>query len=158
MTKKVTISGAPRKYDPIELSDRQAEYHAAYKHTDQCYQVVRGSIPFELLTKVIAHHEKGYKLSSKYPVNFDLMSYSIRMEKPEHLQQVDLKEIDERIKLEYIAELEAEREEYRELLTQQLLQSAEAKEKKKEEEKKAKLLLEIQKEVNDTFAPLVIPE
>jgi hypothetical protein len=158
MTKKVTISGTPRKYDPIELSERQAGFHAVYKQTDQCYQVVHGSIPFELLTKVIAHHDKGYKLSPKYPVSFDPMSYSIRMEKPDHLQQVDLKEIDERIKLEYIAELEAEIHHFRHQVAQQLVDADAAKEQKKQDQLKAKRLVEIESEVNSLFKDLIVPD
>ncbi|MNJ02789.1 hypothetical protein D3C73_1628700 [compost metagenome] len=54
-------------------------------------------------------------------------------------------------------ELEAEREKYRQLLTEQLLQKAELAEAKKIADKKAKMLSEIQKEVDAVFTELVIP-
>ncbi|EJN22038.1 hypothetical protein PMI36_03321 [Pseudomonas sp. GM79] len=157
MNTKVSIKGFPRQFDEQELKQRQAGYHSAYKLTDQCYEIVRGAIPFEMLSNVIAHHELGYKLTSKYPASFDLMSYSIRMEKPLHLQQEDLKAIDEREKKKYIEELQQEREHYRELLTQQLLDAAKAKETKKVEDARLKRLADIEKEVSDLFGELVIP-
>ncbi|MNN90226.1 hypothetical protein D3C81_2081410 [compost metagenome] len=54
-------------------------------------------------------------------------------------------------------ELEVEREEYRELLTQQLIQKADLAEAKKVADKRAKMLSEIQKEVDAVFTELVIP-
>lgn len=155
----ITISGMPRKFDQAELEQRQHSYHAAYKQTDQCYEVVRGSIPFEILTNVINHHEQGYKLTSKYPASFDQMSYSVRMEKPNDLQLVDLGAINERVKQEYIGELQKELTEYRELLTKQLLEKAERVEQQKLTAKRAKLLAEVEKEVNGVFSEqLVVPD
>ncbi|NSX08771.1 hypothetical protein HTX81_09300 [Pseudomonas lini] len=158
MSTKISIKGFPRQFDEQELKQRQQGYHSAYKLTDQSHERVHGQIPFDFLTNVIAHHEMGYKLSSKYPASFDLMSYSIRMEKPEHLQQEDLTEIDEKIKQQYIEELRQERENYRERLTQQLLDAAEAKETKKIEDARLKRLADIEKEVTDLFGELVIPD
>lgn len=155
----ITITGMPRKFDQAELEHRQQYYHAAYKQTDQCYEVVRGSIPFEILTNVIYHHEQGYKLTSKYPASFDQMSYSVRMEKPNDLQLVDLEAINERVKQEYIGELQKELTEYRELLTKQLLEKAERVEQQKLAAKRAKLLAEVEKEVNGVFSEqLVVPD
>lgn len=155
----ITISGMPRKFDQAELEHRQQDYHAAYKQTDQCYEVVRGSIPFEILTNVINHHEQGYKLTSKYPASFDQMSYSVRMEKPNDLQLVDLEAINERVKQEYIGELQKELTEYRELLTKQSLEKAERVEQQKLAAKRAKLLAEVEKEVNGVFSEqLVVPD
>ena len=155
----ISISGTPRKFDSAELERRQQGYHAAYKQTDQCHEVVRGSIPLEILTNVISHHEQGYKLTSKYPAAFDQMSYTVRMEKPEHLQLLDLEAINERVKQEYIVELQEELTKYRALLTRQLLEKAERAEQQKLEAKRAKLLAEVAAEVNGVFSEqLVVPE
>ncbi|MNO09679.1 hypothetical protein D3C81_2330190 [compost metagenome] len=55
-----------------------------------------------------------------------------------------------------MAELQAELTEYRELLTQQLLEKAQLAEQKKLDDKKAKLLAEVQKEVNNVFGEQVV--
>jgi hypothetical protein len=157
MSNKIKISGTPRKFDQAELEQRQQGYHNVYRNTDQCCTVVRGDIPYLFLTKVIEMSEQGYTLTGRYPISFD-RSLHCNMIKPESVQAIDIEAINERIKQEYIAELESERAEYRELLTAQLLQSAQLKEQKKEEEKQAKLLKEIEKEVSATFGELVIPE
>jgi hypothetical protein len=157
MTDKISIKGTPRKFDQAELEQRQQGYHNVYRNTDQCCTVVRGDIPYQFLAKVIEMSEQGYTLTGRYPISFD-RSLNCNMIKPEHVQATDLEAINERVKQEYIAELESERAEYRELLTTQLLQSAQLKEQRKEEDKKAKLLAEIEKEVTATFGDLVIPE
>lgn len=158
MTNKITIKGVPRKFDQAELEQRQQGYHNVYRNTDQCCTVVRADIAYDFLAKVIEMSAQGYILTHKYPISTQYESYHAHMVKPESVQAADIVAINERVKQEYIAELESERAEYRELLTAQLLQAAALKEQKKEEEKKAKLLAEIEREVADTFGDLVIPE
>ncbi|MNE99779.1 hypothetical protein D3C80_1985040 [compost metagenome] len=85
------------------------------------------------------------------------MSYHAHMKKPSQIVHADLEALDEEVKQRYIADLELQREEYKQLLTQQLLQAADLKEQKKEDDRKAKLLKEIEKEVSDTFGELVVP-
>lgn len=153
---KIAIKGMPRKFDATELKLRQEGYHRAYTQTDQCTELVRADLPHTFLAKVVEFHNKDYTLS-KYPINMESLNYTCRMIKPETLQAEDLARIDDKIKQEYIAELEAEREQYRQLLTRQLLQAAEVKETEKVERAKAKLLSEIQKEVDATFADLAVP-
>ncbi|MNR26057.1 hypothetical protein D3C85_1432440 [compost metagenome] len=80
------------------------------------------------------------------------------MRKPDHLIQADLEVIDAQTKQSYVAWLESEHERYRQLLKDQLIQAAELKEAKRIADKQAKLLLDIEKQVADTFAPLVIPD
>lgn len=153
---KITISGTPRNYDEAELKKRQEGYHAVYKQTDQCTELVKAELPHDFLAKVVEFCNKGYVLS-KYPINMEMLNYFARMVKPENLQIEDLARIDGKIKQEYIAELETEREQYRQLLTQQLLQAAEAREAKKIDDAKKKRMLEIEKEVNDVFSKLELP-
>ncbi|MNG14236.1 hypothetical protein D3C84_979730 [compost metagenome] len=66
--------------------------------------------------------------------------------------------IDAQTKQSYVAWLESERDSYKQQLTAQLLQTAREKERNREEAKQAKLLADIQAEVDATFAELVIPD
>lgn len=156
--KLITISGTAPKYDEAVLKLQQAARHNQYHLTSESSEIARGTIAFEFLTNVIKLAGQGYELHDKYPVQTDPMSYQAYMRKPDSIQQVEKQALDAQVKLDYIADLEREREEYKAKLTAQLLQAAELKEQKKEEDKKAKLLKEIQAEVDATFAPLSIPK
>ncbi|MNG19010.1 hypothetical protein D3C85_1104620 [compost metagenome] len=79
------------------------------------------------------------------------------MLKPADVQAADVQALDEEEKQKYIADLEREREECRKLVTAQLLQKAELAEAKKVADKQAKLLADVQKEVNELFGELVVP-
>lgn len=155
---RISIKGVPRKYDANELLKRQQGFHVMYRSTDQNCEMVRGELPYLFLAKVIEKNTQGFTLTDRYPMSMSNMNYHAHMIKPEQLQQADLAIIDERVKAEYISELEAEREHYRQQLTQQLLQAAETKEAKKVADQKAKLLASIQAEVDSVFTDLVVPE
>lgn len=159
MTAKKTnsIQGFPSKYDESELKKIQEGYHHQYHNTDMCYQLVRGPIPHDLLASVVEHHDLGYRITAKYPVSFDVMSYSCQMLKPLNVQEEDLKVIDERVKQEYIAKLQKELEDYRQKLTQQLIEADEEKEFKRLAAAKAKRLADIEAEVDNVFKSVVIP-
>ncbi len=157
MTTKVSIKGTAPKFDAAILMQRQEARHIVYDQTDECTALVRGEIPVQFLTNVIDHHVKGYTLSMKYPPSFGSGSYWCRMEKPERIKIDERQALDAQVKLEYIAWLENEHDRYKKMLTEQLLQAAEAKEKQKEEAKRTKLLSEIEKEVLGTFGDLGIP-
>jgi hypothetical protein len=154
---KITITGTPRKFDETELLQRQQGFHNVYRSTDQCCTSVRAEIAYDFLAKVIDMSSNGYILTNKYPVTATPMSYHVHMVKPDSAQTAEMAVIDERVKVEYIAELEAEYEEFRQQLTQQLLEASEAKEQKRLEAVQAKRLADIEKEVNDVFAGLVVP-
>jgi hypothetical protein len=156
MTTKVTIHGVPRKFDQTELEQRQQGFHTMYKATDQCCTMVHGEIAFDFLTKVVKLSGEGYVLTNKYPISTAPMSYHAHMIKPESHQLAELEVINERVKQEYISELQTELEEYRLLLTQQLLEKAKLAEQKKVDDKKAKLLSEVDKEVSNVFAEYVV--
>jgi hypothetical protein len=158
MTTKITIHGTAPEFDQAELERRQAGYHAMYKQTSQCMELVRANIPYEFLVAITEKSKLGYMISSKQPITIQPLDYSAYLIKPLEIQQVDLEAIDARVRLEYITDLEREREEYRQLLTTQLLQAAALKEQKKLEDKQAKLFAEIQREVNDVFGEFVVPD
>ncbi|MCF7540224.1 hypothetical protein [Pseudomonas petrae] len=153
----ISIKGTCPQFNEEELKQRQQGFHNVYLNTDQCCTLVRGVIPFELLTNVINMASQGYTLTAKYPFSMDPLNYQCRMLKPAHMQEADLVALDEEIKQKYITEVEAKRAAFKELLKQQLLQKAESDEQKKANDKKAKLLADIEKQVEETFAPLVIP-
>jgi len=153
-----SIKGAPRKFDQSELEQRQASYRNMYKNTMECKEVLRAELPHRFLQAVIEKAEQGYVLDGKLPVKIEPLNYQAYFIKPLKQQAADIEVMLVKVKEDYIADLEREREEYKVKLTAQLLKSAELKEQKKEEEKKAKLLKEIQAEVDATFAPLSIPE
>ncbi|WP_445177707.1 hypothetical protein [Pseudomonas sp. McL0111] len=156
---RISIKGVPRKYDANELLQRQQGFHAMYRSTDQNCEMVRGELPYLFLTKVIEKVGEGYILTDRYPLTMSNMNYHCHMTKPQHLQTADLAIIDEKVKQDYIVELEAELVEYRKLLTQQLLEKAELAEQKKISDKRAKLLADVEREVSDVFGEqLVVPD
>lgn len=155
---RITVKGVPPKFEESVLKLRCEARHYVYDQTDECTVLVRGEIPIQFLSKVIDHHTKGYTLCLKYPVSTGPGSYSCRMEKPDSIKTSERQALDHQVKLDYIAWLESEHERYKQLLTAQLLQASELKEAEKIEKAKAKLLADIQKEVDATFSGLVIPE
>jgi uncharacterized protein YqgQ len=154
---RITVQGAPKKYDADELLKRQRGYHLMYSTTDQCCEMIYSELPYLFLTKIIDKHEQGYTLTSKYPISTDTLNYHAHMVKPANLQTLDLQAIDERVKAEYIIELEADLAKYKELLRLQLLEKAELAEQEKLDLKRAKLLKEVEQEVNDAFGTLIVP-
>lgn len=154
---KITIQGTAPQFNAQTLKQRQAARHNQYHLTSESFGVARGEIAFEFLTNVIELVNQGYKLSDKYPVATDPRSYHCHMRKPDAIQTADLKALDEEVKQKYITDLELERERYRQLVTAQLLQKAELSEAKKVADKQAKLLADVQKEVNELFGELVVP-
>ncbi|PKH24200.1 hypothetical protein BI292_13630 [Pseudomonas sp. 43NM1] len=158
MTDKITIKGAPPKFEESVLKLRCKARHNVYDQTDECTVLVRGEIAIQFLSNVIDHHTKGYTLCLKYPVLTRSGSYSCRMEKPDSIKISERQALDHQVKLDYVADLERSREEYRAKLTSQLLQTRERQEAKKAADKQAKVLAEIQSEVAATFGELIVPE
>ena len=155
---RITIAGAPPKYDEHQLKQHQSERHAEYHSSTESHILVDGALPFDFITKLINLANEGYQLSNKFPINFGQLSHHAFMRKPKELQALDLQAIDAQVKQSYVAWLESERESYKQQLTAQLIQIAQAKERKREEAKQAKLLADIAAEVDATFVPLVIPD
>ena len=158
MTDKIKIKGVPPKFEESVLKLRCEARHNVYDQTDESTVLVRGEIPTQFLSNVIDHHTKGYTLCLKYPVSTAPGSYSCRMEKPDSIKISERQALDHQVKLDYVADLEREREEYRVKLTSQLLQTRERQEAKKAADKQAKVLAEIAQEVAATFGELIVPE
>lgn len=154
---KITVKGVPPKWDDAEFEARVDGWINVYRGTTQCMELVRSPLPHDFLELVASKVSEGYTVARSQGVTHEALNHSCWMVKPEASQQKDIDDIRIRVKAEYVGFLQAERKRYQDLLTAQLLQTAEAKEQKKEEEKKAKLLREIENEVADAFAPLSIP-
>ena len=152
----ISIKGVPSKFDQSQLERRQTGFQHMYRNTDQCCTLVRGDIAYDFLTKIIDMSNEGYILTNKYPISTAPMSYHAHMIKPEPIAQTDLEAINERVKQEYVTELQTELTEYRNLLTRQLLEKAELAEQKRIADKRAKLLADVQKEVSVVFGEYVV--
>lgn len=158
MTNKISIKGSAPQFDEQELKQHITARHAEYHGSQESHVHVRTQFLYDMITKVIELTSEGYSLSKQYPITSGELQYDCFMRKPAQLVAEELTIIDAQTKQSYVVWLESERESYKQQLTAQLLQAAALKEQKREEEKRAKLLREIEKEVSDTFAPLVIPE
>jgi len=158
MTDKITIKGTAPKFDEQALRQLQKGYHNVYNNTDQRCTVVRDKLAYSFLAKVVEMSTGGYVLTPNYPISTSPADYSVFMIKPEHIQAQDLIAIDAKVKQEYIAKLEVERQEYRDRLTAQLVQAAALKEQKKIEDAHKKRTTDIEKEVNELFGELIVPE
>ena len=146
------------KFDDQILKQLQQGYHHMYRNTDQRCTVVRDKLAYSFLAKVVEMSTEGYVLTPNYPISTSPADYSVFMVKPDHIQAADLIAIDAKVKQEYIEKLEREREDFKLKLTAQLLQAAKLREQKKIEDAHKKRMADIEKEVNDTFGDLVIPE
>ena len=156
-TDKIVIKGAPAKFDPSELERRQQQHKFAYQQTQQCCEMVRGAIPQLFLQAVSDKIAEGYSFS-KYPISMEPLNYSAQLVKPPAMQEVDIATINNEVRDDYKAELEASHAKYQSLLLEQLLQAEEQKQAKAAASAKGKLLARLQKEVADCYAPLVFPE
>jgi len=80
------------------------------------------------------------------------------MTKPEALQAKDKEELKVKVKEEYVDHLQIQLDEYKTKLTQQLIEAAEDRERRTLERAKAKRLADAEKEAQEYFGDLVIPE
>jgi hypothetical protein len=158
MTNKISIKGSAPQFDEQELKQHIAARHAEYHGSQESHVHVRSQFLYDMIIKVVELTAEGYILSKQYPLNCAQLQYDCFMRKPDQMIAEELTIIDAQTKQSYVAWLESERESYKQQLTTQLIQTAQDKERKREEAKQAKLLADIQAEVDATFSPLVIPE
>ena len=158
MTNKISIKGSAPQFDERELKQHIAARHAEYHGSQESHVHVRSQFLYDMIIKVVELTAEGYSLSKQYPLTSAQLQYDCFMRKPDKIIAEELTIIDAQTKQSYVAWLESERESYKQQLTDQLIQTAQEKERKREEAKQAKLLADIQAEVDATFAPLVIPD
>jgi len=158
MTDKIKISGVPAKWSDEEFNRRVDGWVRVYRGTEESMTMVRASLGHEFLQAVIDHAQKGYTISPSKRIMHAPLDYSVFMIKPVEQQQVDIDRIKAEQKQKYVADLEAERARYQEQLRQQLIQAQEDKDRRAAEQAKAKQLAAIEKQVQECYAPLEIPE
>ena len=154
---KITIQGTAPKYDPSRLDALVASAKHKYMNSPQNCIVVRSDTARDFIQLVAEKLNQGYAFSP-YPLNLGPLNFNCHLIKSPAHQETDLIQLEVDVKAEYVEFLEAERVLYKDLLLQQLLQAEELKKLKEAETAKAKLLTKLQKEVDETFAPLQVPE
>lgn len=154
----ITISGVPKKFSAIELEQRQSGWHKVYHETSQSCERVRAETGHELLQKVIDMSAQGYTVATHLPISADYLSFIAYLVKPKAVQDQDIAKINTQIKTDYIAELQSDLDVYKQLLVAQLVQKAETREAQKVEAARAKVLEAAQKEAEEAFGSLVVPE
>lgn len=157
-TKKIQVHGVPPAWSDSEFESRVESWVNVYHNTSQCMVNVTSALPHDFLEVVSAKTAEGYSIARNQRVSFEPLSYSCWMIKPKEMQQIDIAELRVTEKVKYVSFLESEHARYQDMVRQQLIQSAELKEQKKVEDAKARRLAEIDKEVNELFTPLVVPE
>ncbi|CAM3052658.1 hypothetical protein [Pseudomonas plecoglossicida] len=161
MSKKLSstsIKGTPPAWSDAEYQRRLGIELHAYKHTAASRERVTAALEQPWLNDVIAKAQAGYVVCDRYPVVHEQLSHTVYMIKPESVQAADIGLIKERVKKEYIEHLQSELNRYKAALAQQLMEAAEAKERQRREAAAAKRLADAEKEANDCFGDLVIPD
>ncbi|WP_323160813.1 hypothetical protein [Pseudomonas fluorescens] len=154
---KIVVSGTPPKWNDAEFEARVDGWVNVYRGTTQCMELVRSPLPHDFLESVASKVAEGYTVARNQGVTHEALNHSCWMIKPDEKQKRDIDDIRIRVKTQYVEFLEGEYVRYQDLLRQQLIQAAEAKEQKKIDDARNKRMLEIDKEVSNTFSPLVIP-
>lgn len=156
--KKITISGTPPKFDEVEYQRRiDLELHK-YHNTTDCMVHVTNPLPHEFLELVAEKVSEGYKVARNQRVTTESLYYSCYMLKPEVEQALDIEAIHAKVKASYVAWLQSEHTRYQDLLREQLKQAALAKELKAQFDKEQKQNAAIEREVQECYKPLVIPD
>lgn len=161
MSKKLsttTITGTPPQWDDAEYNRRLEIQLHCYHNTAQSREIVVAPLEHDWLDLVIAKLADGYTVCKKYPISHDQLHHQLYMKKPVDQQTVDITDIKEQVKVEYVSWLQAELVEYKAKLTQQLLEAKIAKERQAQEAKDAKRLADAQREADECFGELVIPD
>lgn len=154
---KIVIKGVPPAWNDTEFETRVDGWVNVYRGTTQCMENVRSPLPHDFLELIALKVAEGYTVARNQAITNEALNYACWMIKPLLHQQKDIDDIRIRVKAEYVEFLQAEHVRYQDLLRQQLIQAAEAKEQKKIDDARNKRMLEIDKEVSDTYSPLVIP-
>lgn len=154
---KIVVNGVPPKWSDAEFETRVEGWIKVYKGTTQCMEVVRAPLPHDFLELVASKVSEGYTVSRNHSVVIAQLDHQCWMVKPLTHQQKDIDDIRVRIKSEYVEFLQVEHVRYQDLVRQQLIQAAAAKEQKRIDDAYKKRMSEVEKEVLNTFSPLVIP-
>ncbi|WP_345956285.1 hypothetical protein Q9323_14735 [Pseudomonas fulva] len=152
------IHGTPPAWDDTEFNRRLRLAIHAYENTRECTVMVSHALEHEWLKLIAQNAADGYTLDRRWPIYHGELSNSVPMGKPEALQVKDKEQIKEKVKEEYVQHLQSQLDEFKEKLTQQLIEAAEEKERRALDQAKAKRIADAEKEANACFGSLVIPD
>lgn len=158
MTKenKTTIQGAPREYNDQELKQLQEARQHLYKSFEN-RERAHCEFAYDFIITIHKKLNEGYTLERRSPMSLNPLSNTAELTLPEIIQEQAIVKLNEQVKQEYIADLQNERDQYKQLLIQQLLEVEEEKERKRQEQAKAKKLAEFEKQAEECFGELKIP-
>lgn len=156
MTTKTKISGVPAEYDANKLQALQAQARAVYAIRG-AKEDVKAELPLHLITELHDKLSNGYTIDDKCYLNFSPLNLLCQLYKPADVQEKEMALIDEQVKQKYISDLEAERELFKQLLIQQLMEAEEERERKRQEQARAKKLKEFEDQANECFGELKVP-
>lgn len=155
---KTVIAGVPRDFDQAVLDARIQQWSTMYGQTSHSCEQVRGESSRAFLQSVADKLALGFTLDNGLPISFEYPVFVAWVTKPQAEQEADLVIQAEKLKSEYITELEQERQQYRTLLIQQLKEKDDLKEAQAAEKAAAKRLSEYERLASDCFKELVIPD
>lgn len=155
---KIKIQGVPPAWDDQEYLRRlDMELHA-YHHTAASLEMIRAPLEHNFLNLVIEKAQQGYSVSTRYPVEHGQLSHTVMMVKPLEIQESEIEKLKQKTRADYVEHLASEHQRYQDLLREQLLAAVNDKARVQREREEAKKLDAINKEVEQCFSPLVIPE
>lgn len=144
----------PRQFEQSELDARIEKAIERYKGSHAaCHHIDEQILP-RYTEKVIELVAAGYSLNEKLPCRSGTHSYSAYFNKPEQLQEEEIKALKLEVEAKYKAEIEAFNAEQESILAEQLYQAQVAKERKAAEEKEHKAREAAKKEAADYFASI----
>lgn len=155
---KIQIKGVPPKYDEAEFERRLGIDLHRYNNTTDSLEHVTASLAHDFLELVADKMKAGYTVARNWRVVTEPLNYSCFLKKPDDVQALDVEAIKANVKSLYVEWLQSEHSRYQNLLREQLKQAAVEKELKTAAEKEARQLAAIEKQVQECFSPLVIPE
>jgi hypothetical protein len=157
MNTKTTIKGSPRNYSQAELETLQTKHRAVYAIKD-AKENVSAALPYDFIMLIHNKLNEGYSLTRDCRLHLAPLNNHVALIKPESVQAQETAALDYEVRQAYIAELEQEREDYKKLLVQQLLEADQAKEAAKAEQAKAKKLADFEKQADECYGELKLPE
>ncbi|QDC05525.1 hypothetical protein FH041_11610 [Pseudomonas sp. SWI7] len=153
-----TIHGAPPSWDDAEFNRRlQVRFHA-YSNTRECTELISHPLEHEWLKLVAQKVSEGFTIDRLWSISHAQLTHSVPLVKPEAVQIEEKEQLKAVVKAEYVAFLQTQLDSYKAKLAKQLLETAEAKERQKREREEAKRIADAEREADECFGQLKIPD
>lgn len=153
-----TIKGVPPAWSDVEYNRRLHIRHHAYSNTRECTEFVTHALEHEWLKLVAQKVSEGYTIDRVWPIHHAQLTHSTYLVKPAAVQAQEKEALKAEVKAAYIEHLQAQLDQYKAKLAKQLLEAAETKERQKQEREEAKRKASAEKEADECFGDLVIPD